>query len=477
LTAPAMPGQCPRCGHQGRPEAKFCTECGDNLAASAGEARPGRVIATDYPNLQAAVNALPDRTGEVYLPPGEYVLEKTLDLSYPPGGYQGGIKLVGAGRRSRIIGKTRGQPVIDLTGANHCLIQDLNIEYEEGNPEVAPNVGLLLARNPDGGSAQEHRFTNVNLIGYFSVANVYNITSELDRFIGCIFINKAPGGHNLVWSSDNFAHVESPSRGRIRTLYSNTELRVIGCSFYNWGGGEGGSNVHLRGFTMDATVRDCYMNPPQGGHAVYLGMSSQGGPVRDAEFTNLRIEGENATDVFRIEGRAENVAIRHCCLIYGEGRALNADAVSYLAFEHNDVWNVRGWKTAIRAESLSESRIVSNLFTFDNWEGKNPQAGPEVVITGTHSARNLLQVPDRRMVVYQNLEGTVIDAPGEEGTHRLYLGEYASGVTLNLTPVNTAALKGPKKGDLALDDGTNTASKKPGLAVFDGAAWQYALTD
>jgi hypothetical protein len=30
-----------------------------------------------------------------------------------------------------------------------------------------------------------------------------------------------------------------------------------------------------------------------------------------------------------------------------------------------------------------------------------------------------------------------------------------------------------KTGDIAIDDGTNTQSGKPALAVFDGKAWQY----
>jgi hypothetical protein len=92
--------------------------------------RPGRIIASDYPDLHAAVGALEGRTGEVYLPKGEYLLERTLDLSSPPGGYQGGIRLTGCGRGTRIVAKTAGQPVIDLTGTNHCIMEDLWITAE-----------------------------------------------------------------------------------------------------------------------------------------------------------------------------------------------------------------------------------------------------------------------------------------------------------------------------------------------------------
>lgn len=36
-----------------------------------------------------------------------------------------------------------------------------------------------------------------------------------------------------------------------------------------------------------------------------------------------------------------------------------------------------------------------------------------------------------------------------------------------------ATLKAARRGDVALDDGTNTRSRKPALAVFDGTQWPY----
>ncbi len=460
------------------------------ISALADTSKPARIIASDYPNLQAAVDALPDRTGEVYLPAGTYLLDKTLNLSYPQGGYKGGIKLVGAGRMTKIIARTKGMPAIDLTGANHCIIRDLNIEAEPGsNVKIkdAPNIGLLLARNKHGGSAQEHRFTNIIINGYFTLANVYNVTSELDRFIGCIFINKAPGAHNLIWSSDNFANIKSPFQGDIRTHFSNTELRIAGCSFYNWGDGKNGSNIYVRGFTMDTSVRDCYMHPPRSGYAVWLGPSSKGGPVESMLIDSIRIEGENSKDIFRLERSHSRITISNCSVIYGEGMALNADHVNYLTFKNNHVLNVRGWKTAMQAESLENSHIGDNIFKFKNWGGKNPQQGQAKVISGIRSSGNYIQVTDRREADFKSMNRTIIDAlddgktpslggkiasiMGSTGIRRQYMGNFMSGVTLNMTPVNTATLKGMILGDIALDDGTNTQSGKLGLAVYDGEKW------
>jgi len=444
-----------------------------SAAEGAGKPELGYVNAAEYASLQAAVDALPRRMGTVFVPPGEYTLEKTLDLSSAPGGYQGGIRIVGSGRATRLVAKTRGQPAIDLTGTNHCILENLWIVAENVKPEERPNVGLLLARNLNGGAAQEHRFTNVQIVGQFTVANVYNVTSELCRFIGCTFINTAPGSHNLVWSSENYAGVKSPARGDIRTFFSNTELRILGCTFYNWGGGKDGTNLYLRGFTMDTTVRDCYMNPPQGGCAVHLAMSGKGGPVESASFENIRIEGENAVDIFRADGRHENLTLRGCTVVFGEGLFVRGEEVNTLTLQNNLVWNVRGWKTAMRFKRLLNSRIAGNIYRFDNWGGKNPQDTDERVLTGELVRGCRIEVARRDLVNVETMENTVLDALDDGGVRRTYLGPAAAGTVLNLTPSNTATLKNMKRGDVALDDGTNTESGKPALAVFDGTAWQY----
>ena len=86
----------------------------------------------------------------------------------------------------------------------------------------------------------------------------------------------------------------------------------------------------------------------------------------------------------------------------------------------------------------------------------------------------MIEVARRELLDFATLEATEIDALDEDGVRRRYLGSSAAaGTVLNLTPVNTAGIKQAKCGDIAVDDGTNTASGNPGLAVFDGKTWQY----
>jgi len=65
----------------------------------------------------------------------------------------------------------------------------------------------------------------------------------------------------------------------------------------------------------------------------------------------------------------------------------------------------------------------------------------------------------------------VIDAMDENGVRRHYAGSSASGEVMNLEMVNTKNVKNPRRGDIALDDGTNAPDGKPALAIYDGKNW------
>jgi len=433
------------------------------------------VVATDYPSLQAAVDALSNRTGTVYLPAGAYVLTNTLDLTRPPSADDGsGLVLAGAGTATRIVARTRGLPAVDLTGAFHCTLRDLTLAsgaclVSDGD---APNVGILLARQTDEAALQEHAFVNVNLEGACTVANVYNVGSDNSRFIGCRFDNSAPGAHNLVWSSENFAGVASPCRGTIADVSGAAELRVIGCTFRHSGGGSRASNLRLAGSVYQSTVRDCELQAPAGGYAVYLGASSST-PVCSTELYGLLIRAEEAAHALRVQGRAERLTVACSTIVYGEGTALMGDAVRFLAFKNNEVRNVRGWKTALRVQALYDSRIADCRYVFDNEGGTNPQAGPACVARGSLAARSYVEVGGRDQFDYETVRATLVAARDDPGGRRADLGSADSGVVLNLKPVDTGSLTGMIRGDMALDDGTGTTSGEPGLAVFNGTNWVY----
>ena len=63
-------------------------------------------------------------------------------------------------------------------------------------------------------------------------------------------------------------------------------------------------------------------------------------------------------------------------------------------------------------------------------------------------------------------------ALNDAGVRREYVGGGQAGL-LNLTPLDVKTITQPKRGDVALDDGSNTPDKKPTIAIFDGKQWVF----
>jgi hypothetical protein len=165
------------------------------------------------------------------------------------------------------------------------------------------------------------------------------------------------------------------------------------------------------------------MKPPNGGSAVILGSSRAGGPMQDCEFDNIRVEGEDAGDIFRMQGREEQIAIRNCTVYYGVGFAVNVDNARYLDIQDNHFWNVRGGKHVMRINQFSKSRVLNNMYDFENW-GKQPtQPGPDVILQSEMCNFNDIQVTSRNEVDCTNLTGTLIDCQDNiKGTRNYYWG-------------------------------------------------------
>ena len=425
-------------------------------------------LLTDYPSLQAAIDSLAGRQGAIYVPSGTHTIDKTIDLTHPAS-YGGGIKIYGAGRSSRLVGATGGKPIFDLTGASHCHMSDLSIDSKDAN------IGFLLARRADGNAAQEHRFDRLIISGAYSIANVYNVTAELVRFSNCIFIQKAPDAHNIIWSSENHLNVESPYRGKLRTLYSNTEFRLDHNTIYNWGGGTKGTNIYLRGFTVDLSITDCYLGQASLANVLFEN-SSKGGPLCTVKLDGIRVES-SAKNVILVRGRADGISLKNSTLHNRNAPLIEATGgiTRWWQIENVWFWNMGGKKRLMVFGDLEYSNIDATWCEYHNWTKEPDEPGPPLPITITkRSHANTLTVLNRENVkLPEATTGTVVVATDDDGTRRRYAGQSTTGEVLNLEMVDTKAIKNPKKGDVALDDGTNTPDKKPTLAIFDGKEWIY----
>ncbi|WP_153557966.1 right-handed parallel beta-helix repeat-containing protein [Roseimaritima sediminicola] len=85
-----------------------------SLLAVAAHAQDAIIDAGDYPNLQAAADAIPASGGELRIPPGTYELTEPLRI------HTGDTRIVGAGTASHLVNKnTDGQPAILIEHADY----------------------------------------------------------------------------------------------------------------------------------------------------------------------------------------------------------------------------------------------------------------------------------------------------------------------------------------------------------------------
>jgi hypothetical protein len=275
-------------------------------------AKPAALSAADYPSLQAAVDALPKSGGTILLPPGEFKLQKTLNLSFAARNYpQFGVQLKGAGRSATmLLLDTRLQPGLDFTGNSHWKVSDLHIRNRSAN------VGALLARTPANGRGCCGEFDNVAFDGSYPIATVYMTASECCRFWNSTINNQLKKWYNKDvegWTEGEAAVMISP--GNIRNIQSpyckegtgggsNTEYLFDGCTI----GSEAPQSCGLKifGQASDIRVTSSYLYS-SGLAAIYL--DGTRGNLHNVSLRDLRIEAEKAQHALYAIGHTSLVTI------------------------------------------------------------------------------------------------------------------------------------------------------------------------
>jgi len=104
-----------------------------------------------------------------------------------------------------LVGKTAGQPMIDLTGTRDVKIWGGVLR---GSREATPNIGVLQARNQSGAVAETHKIYSTTMIGAFETACIYNYAAEECVYIGPFLVNGI--GHPVIITGENRNDVSSP---------------------------------------------------------------------------------------------------------------------------------------------------------------------------------------------------------------------------------------------------------------------------
>ena len=149
----------------------------------------GNGTTDDTAAIQAAINAA--GTGMVFFPQGNYLISTTLNIS---GNYTG-VSLLGVHSGLNGLGSMitwnggTTTPMIDGTGSNNIDLQNLLIRAPVGKPAM---VGVLFGRSGEA-SAGFHSIKNVFIHGYFLIAGLYEVTSEVNIYINLQIFNQYAG--------------------------------------------------------------------------------------------------------------------------------------------------------------------------------------------------------------------------------------------------------------------------------------------
>ncbi|HJS87820.1 MAG TPA: glycosyl hydrolase family 28-related protein [Acetobacteraceae bacterium] len=204
----------------------------------------GDGIANDGPAINRAVRFLRDHQKSVgglgfspklVFPTGAYAVEEPIDLTKLQA-----LNAVVEGDSSLILGRCAGQPVIDALGSRWLTIRDLTIV---GDKTATPKLGMQIGRLADGRVADNHRFSNVKLVGHYSLACLLNLASETVGFDHLFCWNACPDQGSYCLIQDGLNHFGTISafvpdqRGGPEHDLSFNENEFINCDFRHSGGG------------------------------------------------------------------------------------------------------------------------------------------------------------------------------------------------------------------------------------------------
>ena len=135
----------------------------------------GDGVTDDTAAIQAAIDAVQVAGGgTVYVPKGQY---KTTDVIR----ITGKVNLIGANRTnvSAIVAHHTGAAILSLKGSTGSCVKFL---WFGTDTTTYPKTGITLGRS-SASSAGHHLIEHIRIQGYFSVAAVYSIASEVNTWI------------------------------------------------------------------------------------------------------------------------------------------------------------------------------------------------------------------------------------------------------------------------------------------------------
>jgi hypothetical protein len=153
-----------------------------------------------------------------------------------------------------------GKIMFDTTGSNSVVLRDLHLW---GDESAKPSAGILMSRPTEAPGAENsgvHLFTNVWVSGHFTKAAVVSLSSEVNKYVNCVFQNKEPGGHGF-WTENGNAGIGLASDfGLIPNVQAggNTGFAFFGTHFLAMPTTPTGTESAVKGTFADAKFYGTY---------------------------------------------------------------------------------------------------------------------------------------------------------------------------------------------------------------------------
>lgn len=331
------------------------------------------VIATSNTNPNSA------RAAAVYFPDGQFVVTDTVFFGIDEAAgenYADAVANVRGSPGAIIIGRTNGKPVFEFTGCYNVRMDGITIF---GDSDDTPNIGILLAQSAGDASplsAGAGSFVNVKLFGTYTLACVYNYTSEINKWVNCEFRNKA-GRAAYIFSATNANLAVTSANTTLGTDYHSAYGdRFTNCDFRNTGDGSDDECVVLiESSSFGPKFVSCYFNPTSEEKPIFRLVAAGGAGVTAARTKGVSCWGcvfESGYDsVFWIDHTVSALYMRACSLSETAPGTADIVVTANGILRHPDIQPYRG-------NANIEKVTVSNSGTI----GWTKNKGTATVVSG-----------------------------------------------------------------------------------------------
>lgn len=434
------------------------------------------INAADYPTLQAAVDALPEKGGAIFLPPGTYTLDAPLNLAetYQTGDSVKWITLQGSGKNNTIItGHFPGSVIVDATRSSYMTVRDLTVT---GTAKC-----LWLSARRDGLGGGGNYFERVRFLGTNCTVALALICSEVNRFVNCDIQTDQPNAVSVLFSYSNLYNISSPY-STISDLISTTDLEFFGTTIANYGTdsigiyvGGPAANVQFYGGTHESA----------GLASIYL--DGTVGNINQVNVHNLRIDASEGRYALYAKDKSTSLIVNGGSWEAG-GELIRYESVDS-SMSYN--WNISNASLTLKEKAVYPPgaggpvllRIDSAIYgTFKNITGSAFTQDEVPYIPALLYASGKIQGCDisvsgtNQVAILGNNYGNLIEVLSDSGpTRRMYHSGGVTGTTLfNMAPTVTGNVSNVQPGDfIMLRDGNGAGIPCP--AYYDGTGWKKLI--